>query len=79
MGTQDRNQKKRSWRDIESLREKKRLRDDLLDIWDEGLEIDESEIFGDDSDFEKYSDAEDIEVEDDPDDYDDGENYDDED
>ncbi|HKJ16799.1 MAG TPA: DUF3545 family protein [Xanthomonadales bacterium] len=79
MGTQDSKQKNRSWRDIESLREKKRLRDDLLDIWDEGLDIDESEILGDDSDIDKYSDEEDIEVEDDPDDYDDDENYDDED
>lgn len=79
MGIQKDNIRKRGWRDIEALREKKRLRDDLLDIWDDDQDIDESEILGDEEAFEKYSDTEEIEVEDDPDDYDDDEIYDDED
>ena len=87
MGQQETDQKKRGWREIEALRDKKLLRENLLDIWDDDWDIDEAEVLGDDygvimyADEEETADEDDVEFEsdDDSDDFDDDEVYEEED
>lgn len=88
MGSQNSTDKHRSWRQIEALREKKLLRDNLADIWDDDWELDEAEVLGEDYGVKIYADSDEVEEEDeeieldsddDSDDFDDDEIFDDED
>lgn len=87
MGSQDSTDKHRNWRRIEALRDKKLLRDNLADIWDDDWDLDEAELLGEDFGVKMYSDSDDIEdgdeldlvSDDDSDDFDDDEIYEDED